>query len=192
MKAIKWLDEHFEEAMMVLLLVLIACVELIQVIVRNLPFIPALTWAEEFCRFCWIWSVFVSLPYTIRRGSMLRVSVLLDLFPPKARNVINILVDLVTGGAMLLLGWHAVGVVRSIFLSGETSPAMLWPMWIVYSIMLLGFFLGVLRSLQQAYIHIRSFNTDAMSSLEQTMAEAAEEAEAARLAEGIDTEGGDA
>lgn len=178
--------------MMVLLLVLIACVELIQVIVRNLPFIPALTWAEEFCRFCWIWSVFVSLPYTIRRGSMLRVSVLLDLFPPKVRNMINILVDLVTGGAMLLLGWHAVGVVRSIFLSGETSPAMLWPMWIVYSIMLLGFFLGVLRSLQQAYIHIRSFNTDAMSSLEQTMAEAAEEAEAARLAEGIDTEGGDA
>ncbi|MGM9615486.1 MAG: TRAP transporter small permease [Oscillospiraceae bacterium] len=192
MKAIKWLDEHFEEAIMVLLLVLIACVELIQVIVRNLPFIPALTWAEEFCRFCWIWSVFVSLPYTIRRGSMLRVSVLLDLFPPKVRNIINILVDLITGGAMLLLGWHAVGVVRSIYLSGETSPAMLWPMWIVYSIMLLGFFLGVLRSLQQAYIHIRSFNTDTMSSLEQTMAEAAEEAEAARLAEGIDTEGGDA
>lgn len=192
MKAIKWLDEHFEEAIMVLLLVLIACVELIQVIVRNLPFIPALTWAEEFCRFCWIWSVFVSLPYTIRRGSMLRVSVLLDLFPPKVRNMINILVDLVTGGAMLLLGWHAVGVVRSICLSGETSPAMLWPMWIVYSIMLLGFFLGMLRSLQQAYIHIRSFNTDAMSSLEQTMAEAAEEAEAARLAEGIETEGGDA
>lgn len=192
MKAIKWLDEHFEEAIMVLLLVLIACVELIQVIVRNLPFIPALTWAEEFCRFCWIWSVFVSLPYTIRRGSMLRVSVLLDLFPPKVRNVINILVDLVTGGAMLLLGWHAVGVVRSIFLSGETSPAMLWPMWIVYSIMLLGFFLGVLRSLQQAYIHIRGFNTAGMSSIEQTMAEAAEEAEAARLAEGIDTEGGDA
>lgn len=192
MKAIKWLDEHFEEAIMVLLLVLIACVELIQVIVRNLPFIPALTWAEEFCRFCWIWSVFVSLPYTIRRGSMLRVSVLLDLFPPKVRNIINILVDLITGGAMLLLGWHAVGVVRSIFLSGETSPAMLWPMWIIYSIMLLGFFLSVLRSLQQAYIHIRSFNTDTMSSLEQTMAEAAEEAEAARLAEGIDTEGGDA
>ena len=36
MKVIKWLDEHFEEALLVILLVLICCIELIQVVVRNL------------------------------------------------------------------------------------------------------------------------------------------------------------
>lgn len=184
MKVLKWLDDHFEESLLVILLILISCVELVQVIVRNLPFIPALTWAEEFCRFCWIWSVFLSLPYTIRKGSMLRVSILLDAFPPKVRNAINIAVDVITAAVMLLLAVYSVTVVKSIVQSGETSPAMLWPMWTVYSILLLGFFGGTLRALQQAWLHARSFNTASLSTVEQTMAEAADEAEAGRKAEG--------
>ena len=184
MKALKWLDEHFEEAMLVILLVMIACVELIQVTFRNLPFVAALTWAEEFCRFCWIWSVFISLPYTIRKGSMLRVSVLLDVFPQKVRSAINVAVDLITAAAMLLLGVQAVSVVGKIVESGETSSAMRWPMWIIYSIMLLGFFLGALRGLQQAVIHIRHFNDRKLSTIEQTMRDAQEESEAGRRAEG--------
>ena len=184
MKALKWLDEHFEEALLVVLLVLISCIELIQVIFRNLPFVSALTWAEEFCRFCWIWSVFVSLPYTIRKGSMLRVSVLLDVFPQTVRSAINLAVDLITAAAMLLLGMNSVTVVNKIMASGETSPAMRWPMWIIYSIMLLGFFLGTLRSLQQAVVHIRHFNEEKLSTIEQTMREAEAESEAGRRAEG--------
>ena len=186
MKVLKWLDEHFEEALMVVLLVMISCVELIQVIFRNLPFVSALTWAEEFCRFCWIWSVFISLPFTIRKGSMLRVSVLLDVFPQKVRSAINIIVDLITGAAMLLLGVNSISVVRKIFGSGETSPAMRWPMWIIYSIMLLGFFLATLRALQQAAIHIRHFGDQGLSTIEQTMLEAEEESAAGRRAEGGD------
>ena len=184
MKALKWLDAHFEEALMVVLLVLIACIELIQVIFRNLPFVPALTWAEEFCRFCWIWSVFISLPYTIRKGNMLRVSVLLDLFPRAVRGAINVAVDLITGAAMLLLGVNSVGVVRKIVESGETSPAMRWPMWIIYSIMLLGFFLGTLRAVQQAVLHVRHFRDGEPTTIEQTMREAEAETEAGRRAEG--------
>lgn len=182
---IKWLDEHFEETLLVILLILISCVELMQVIVRNIPSIPALTWAEEFCRFCWIWSVFISLPYTIRKGSMLRVSVVLDLFPSIVRNVINIAVDVITLFAMVLLGYNAISVVSKIVSSGEKSPAMLWPMWIVYSIMLFGFFAGALRAIQQAIIKSKNLHKKSLNSLEQTMAEAAEEAEAGRKAENM-------
>ena len=42
MKAIKWLDEHFEETLLVICLVLISVVCLIQVIIRNIPFISSL------------------------------------------------------------------------------------------------------------------------------------------------------
>ena len=188
MKVLKWLDEHFEEAILVVLLVLISCIELIQVVCRNVDALKSLTWPEEFCRFCWIWSVFVSLPYTIRKGSMLRVSILLDLFPPKVRSIINIVVDLVTAAAMLLLGVHSIDVVSSILKSGETSPAMVWPMWIIYSIMLPGFFLGFLRGLQQAYLHVKNFGMDTLSTTEQTMADAEAEARMGRE----DLEGGKA
>jgi TRAP-type C4-dicarboxylate transport system permease small subunit len=184
MKVIKWLDEHAEEALLVILLVVIACVSLLQVIVRKLPFIPSLTWAEEFCRFMWIWSVFLSLPYTIRKSNMLRVSVLLDMLPQVARKIINILVDLITAGCMLLLAVYSVQVVRDIMLSGETSPAMQWPMWIVYLVMLIGFVWAFLRGIQMAVIHVMHFNEKELSTMEQTMQDAAEEAAMAKGEEG--------
>ena len=186
----KWLDEHFEETLLVVLLVFISCVEFAQVIVRNIPGIPALKWAEEFCRFCWIWSVFISLPYTIRKGNMLRVSVVLDLFPAGLRKALNIAVDLVCALVMVVLGIHSVSVVQGILKSGETSPAMLWPMWIVYSVMLFGFFMGFLRALQQAFLHGKSIREAALSTTEQTMADARAEAEAGLRAQGQNREGG--
>lgn len=184
MKVVKWLDEHFEEFFLVILLVLISCIELIQVIFRNLSFVKALTWPEEFCRFCWIWSVFLSLPYTIRKGSMLRVNVLMDMLPQVVRKIINLCVDAVNVGVMLVLGYHSISVVDKVRTSAEASPAMTWPMWIIYSIMLVGFFLGAVRGVQMIIIHIQHFGERELTSTEQTMADAAEEAEAGKRAEG--------
>lgn len=184
MKLIKWLDDHFEESILVILLVVISCVSLIQVIIRNIPSIPSLQWAEEFCRFCWIWSVFLSLPYTIRKGNMLRVNVLLDLLPGSTRKVINIAVDLITTGSMALLAFYSAPVIKGVLSSGETSPAMLWPMWIVYSVMVVGFVLGTVRGLQQTIIHSMNFHEKELTTLEQTMQDAAEEAAMAKGEEG--------
>ena len=100
MKVIKWLDEHFEETFLVFFLVLISCITMLQIIART--FFAALSWPEEFCRYCWIWSVFISLPYTMRKGNMLRVNVLVDLLPTKVRNAINIVIDLINTVVMAL------------------------------------------------------------------------------------------
>jgi len=154
LRVLKWLDEHFEEAMLVVLLALIACVELLQVVFRNLPFVDALTWPEEFCRFCWIWSVFLSLPFTIRRGGMLRVNVLVELLPDAARRIVDVLIDLINAAVMGVLFCRSIEVVRQIRSSAEASPAMLWPMWIVYSVMLVGFGLGALRGVQMAILRV--------------------------------------
>lgn len=191
MKVLKWLDDHFEEFFLVIFLVLICGVELVQVIIRNIKSISALTWPEEFCRFLWIWSVFLSLPYTIRKGSMLRVNVLLDLLPQTLHKIVNIFVDVVIMLSMGLCSYYSFGVVQHIMESGETSPAMLWPMWIVYSFMIIGFVLGTVRSIQMIIIHIQHFGDRELTAIEQTMADAAEEAEAGKHAERID-EGGNA
>lgn len=184
MKVAKWLDDHFEEIFLVVFLVLISCVSLLQVIFKKVPFLTPLTWSDEFCRYMWIWTVFLSLPYTIRKGSMLRVSVLLDTMPQVMRKTINIAVDLITTACMGLLAYHSVKVVTDIYASGETSTAMVWPMWIVYSFMLAGFALATLRGLQQVYIHVTHFSEKELTTLEQTMAEAAEEAAMAKGEEG--------
>ena len=155
MKILRWLDKYLEETLLVLFLVIIACVSLFQVAARNLPWLSALTWAEEFCRFCWIGSVFLSLPYTIQRGNMLRVSALMQLLPPRAGKALELAVDLAVMAAMALLAVCSVGVVRDIFASGETSPAMEWPMWCVYALMLGGYALGFLRCVQRVFLRLR-------------------------------------
>lgn len=179
MKVLKWLDMHLEEVLMGILLVIIVCVSFAQVVIRKVPWIPALTWAEEFCRFCWIWSVFLSLPYTLRTGSMLRVTALLDVLPTKVMKVLNISVYVVTTACMALMGFYSITVVRNIFISAETSPAMRWPMWIVYSIMLLGFFLATLRGIQQIIIHLLHTEKE-LSTSEQAMIDAMAETLAAK------------
>ncbi|MBQ0000377.1 MAG: TRAP transporter small permease [Clostridiales bacterium] len=181
MKVLKWLDEHLEETMLVILLVVITIVSFLQVVIRKIPWIPALTWAEEFCRFCWIWSVFLSLPFTIRKGSMLRVTALLDIMPKILRQILNLIVDVVNTGCMGLLAFYSVTVVNDIRLSNEASPAMLWPMWIVYSMMLIGLTLGTFRGAQQFVLHILHFGDDkTKTTAEQAMEDAKEEMEMAK------------
>lgn len=159
-RALVWLDEHFEEALLVLLLLVIFFVSLFQVIVRNLPFIPTLKWAEEFCRFAWIWSVFLSLPYTIKRGSMLRVTLLHDIMTERAQRRLDLSVDFITTAIMTLLCVHSVTVIRKIYLSAELSPAMEWPMWTVYTVIFVGFFLGALRGGERIVRSFGNINTD--------------------------------
>ena len=173
MKVIRWLDLHFEEAILVFLLIVIACVELLQVICRNIPFIPSLTWAEELCRFAWIATVFLSLPYTIRTSNELRVSVLLDALPDRLHNLLNILVDALTAVMMGVLCSASVSVMVRIYASGETSSAMLWPMWIMYLIVIIGFALAIVRSIQMGVIHIIHFNERPVTELESLIEEEA-------------------
>lgn len=184
MKVVKWLDDHLEETFLVILLILISCVSLLQVIIRKIPFIPALTWAEELCRFLWIWSVFISLPYTLRKNNMLRVGVLMDLLPNVLHKIVNIVVDVINTACMGLLGYWSFFVVRDIMLSNETSPAMVWPMWFVYVFMLIGFVLGTIRGAQQIVLHIKHFGERELSTTEQTMLDAQEEAAAGKRNEG--------
>lgn len=186
MKFIKWLDEHLEEVFLVIFLVLISVVCLLQVIARRIPTLNV-PWTDEFCRFMWIWSVFVSVPYTIRKGSMLRVSVVLDLLPEALRKVINIVVDLIIVASMALLTYYSVSVLQGIISSGELSPAMRWPMSTMYTVMLVCYALSALRGVQQAIIHITHFGQRELTTLEQTMADAAAEAEAGKRAEGGET-----
>lgn len=207
MKVIKWLDDHFEEFLLVIALILITVVCFTQAVIRKLPdviiffgfgsesvanfahSIKPFPWADEFSRFAWIWSVFLSLPYTIKRCSMLRVTVVLDALPEKARKVFNIFVDVVNVALMLFFLYYCFfgknAVIIKQFTKIELSPAMEMPMWGVYLALSVGFFLGAIRGIQVLVEHIRNFNVHQLTALEQTIADAAEEVAAAKGAEGI-------
>lgn len=71
-------------------------------------------------------------------------------------------------------------VLENIYTSHEFSPAMEWPMWIVYAVMLFGYVLATIRAFQVMILHVKRFHERELTTLEQTMQDAAKEAEMAK------------
>ena len=107
MKVVRWLDENIEEVVLVVLLVVISFVMLAQVFARYV-FNNSMPWPEEFCRYCYIWTVFLSLGYTIKRGNMLRVGVVMDLFPRWIQNSVTIVINLIILALLTVLVWWLI------------------------------------------------------------------------------------
>ncbi|MDO4581715.1 MAG: TRAP transporter small permease [Bacillota bacterium] len=175
MKVIKWIDDHLEETLLVILLVTICFVMMAQIILRKLP-VDNLIWAEEFCRYCYIWSVFLSLGYTIKKGNMLRVNVVMDLLPHKLHNAVKLFTDVVMLVLFVIFFLHAIEY--TLFLKGveQISPAMQIPMWLMYCATIAGFGLAVIRMIQVIVYGVRHFNDKAETTLEAVLKEAKEEA----------------
>ena len=173
MSAIKWLDEHFEEAIMVVLLALISCVMMAQIIARN--FFNSMTWPEEFSRYCYIWTVFLSLGYTIKKGNMLKVGLVMDLLPQKIRRSIEILANIIILAICVVFFRYAITYTGIIHNTGQISPAMHIPMWIMYLSTVLGFGMASIRTAQEVVSNIKNFNVKAETTLEATIKEAKEE-----------------
>lgn len=175
MSAIKWLDEHFEEAIMVFMLALISCVMMAQIIARNV--FNSMTWPEEFSRYCYIWTVFLSLGYTIKKGNMLKVGLVMDLLPQKIRRSIEIVVNLIILVICVVFLRYSLIYTGIINKTGQISPAMHLPMWIMYLATVLGFAMASIRAAQQVVYNIKNFNVKVETTLEATLKEAIEEVE---------------
>lgn len=175
MKVLKWLDKHLEEAIMVILLTAITCVMMAQILART--FAASMTWPEEFCRYCYIWTVFLSLGYTVKKGNMLKVGILMDLLPMKVRKSIEIVVNAMMLVIFGVLFRYAILYTNKIKVMGQTSPAMGVPMSFMYTATVIGFGLAVFRTIELIIDNIKNFNEKAETTLEATIKEAHQEVE---------------
>lgn len=175
MKVLKWFDESFEESILSFLLVIISVVMFAQIIAREVVN-SSMSWPEEMCRLCWIWTVFLSLPYTIKKGNMLRVNILVDQFPLYFRKSLFILADLIILGVMTVFFIESFTVFSNYVSSNSMTPAMDLPLWAMYGIVVIaGFGLGSVRAIQILVEHIRTFKERDLTAAERTLLEAQEE-----------------
>ena len=116
MNVLKWLNEHFEEAIMVFLLAAISCVMMAQIIARS--FFASMPWPEEFSRYCYIWTVFLSLGYTIRKKNMLKVAILMDLLPKTAKSI-EIIVNFIMLAIFAILFRYSIIYTGKVKVSGR-------------------------------------------------------------------------
>ena len=150
---LKWINDHLEEMLMTLLLFLITSIISYSVILRYI-FNDSPSWAEEITRFFFIWSAFLSIGLCIRRQSSIRIDILLTALSEKGRCLLLVFVNIFIIAVMLYWLKGAVNVTKTLVDNGQTSPALLVPMWLIYGSSTVGFSLAIIRSAQQVLINI--------------------------------------
>ena len=148
MKIVKWLDEHFEEYILSGLLIVVAVVMMLQVIMRYV-FNASLSWAEEASRYAFVWSALVSIGYTIKENSILKVDTLVESLPVGLKHILVILINL---SVTLFFGYlfvNSIPAVQRVVMTGQTSPALKIPLSWIYFAAIAGFFLATVRSVQK-------------------------------------------
>ena len=159
MKVLKWLEENLEEAICVILLILITAVTFMQIVLRNLPFTASLRWPEEFCRYCFVASAFISMGYCYRKNCVLAVDILATRLPElgaKILGVVNRVVSIAFYAYMIMPAWSVAMNAKTM---GQLSPAMQIPVWLLYIFAPIGFTLGFLRGVQELVLYIKGWKT---------------------------------
>lgn len=132
-----------------------------QVVMRKI-FQNPLTWSEELCRYCFMWTGFISVGYCIRRRCAIRIDTFVTLLPKRAQLVLEILANFISMALYCLFLRSSWIIVTKTIASTQTSPAMGIPFYIIYLCTVLGFLFAVIRLLQVIVQDIRRlFRPDA-------------------------------
>lgn len=158
MKIIRWIDRHFEEVLLFVLLVMMMVIMGIQIVARYV-FGNSLSWSEEITRFCFIWTGFLSISYCIKNSKSIKIDQFVEWFRDDwgGRGVhlfrlFSYAVELVLFAYLLPFAMHFV---LESYKGQAASPAVGIPMWLVQSITVLSFGLCELRLVQKLLQRIR-------------------------------------
>ena len=147
MKAIKWLDENIEEIILVVLCAIMACIMILQVIMRYV-FRASLSWSEELTRFLFIWSSFLSISYCTRKRLNIQITMLLEALPVRIRYILMMIVDVIMVCLFAYLTPAAINYLGQTIANNQLSTALRLPMAVIYLAPVVGFILAIIRHLQ--------------------------------------------
>lgn len=147
MSFVKWLDDHIEEYALGILLILMTIVMSIQVIARY-AFSYSLTWSEEITRYMFIWSGFLSISFCYKKGIVIKIEQAVNVLPESLRKVVRILEKLAAFSFFAYMIPFAYKFLVASIESGQLSPAVRLPMYILQVAPLVGFILTAIRILE--------------------------------------------
>jgi TRAP tripartite ATP-independent transporter, periplasmic protein len=144
---LKALDDYLEETILIILLVIMTGVMGIQIVSRYV-FQNSLTWSEELVRYMFVWSAFLGIPFCIKHGLSIKVDQFRNLFPIPLQKILMYIDKIIIFFLFLVMFIYSCLVVKASYLSGQTSPAMQIPMWMVQISVCISSLLSMIRSIQ--------------------------------------------
>lgn len=160
MKILKYLDDHLEEIICVVVLAAMTAVIFIQIIIRGLSsFIQLpMAWSEEIGRYLFIYAVYVGAAYATHKRAHQKVDLLPLFVGDKGKLVFNLIGDIgviLFAGVMTVYGWKVVHNVAFVFV--QRAPATRINMGIAYAGPALGMTLCLFRSIENIFYHVKEY-----------------------------------
>lgn len=167
MKLFRFLDDYFEEILVIILLAGMSIIIGIQVFMRYV-LKSSLSWSEELARYMFIWMIYIGISYGVKKDKHVKIEAVLTVLSSFWQKVLLIISDL------LFLFFAVIIVIKSFEVSntiqnlGQLSPGMELPMWIVYMAVPVEFSLVCIRLIQSLIRKIRNFSekTDSVTAAE--------------------------
>lgn len=147
MAVLKWLDKNLEICCMAILLLIMTVLSFANVVMRYC-FSNALSWSDEICCYCLAISAFLSLPATIRNGSMIRVDTFTTMLSKSAQKVIAAVCTVIVTVFSALMVKGGIDLIMVTQKTGQRSPALQVPVAIFYWMMTICFVLAIARGIQ--------------------------------------------
>lgn len=147
MKALKWLDNYLEEAILVLLLTAIAVVMGMQVFSRYFLSYP-LSWTEELSQYMFVWATFLSISYCVKKRRSIKIEQFLMVLPHRGQAVLRLLRHTLVFVFCLIMIPYSLTFVGQAVDSQATSAALHIPLYFIQSAPLVGFVLLAIRVAQ--------------------------------------------
>ena len=89
------LNKHFEEAILVFVSIVMILLIFFQIIAR-FCLNQSLAWSEELARYCFVWTVWMGVPYAVVKGRHIHLEILSDTVGPKGKFVLDLIFFLVS------------------------------------------------------------------------------------------------
>ncbi len=136
--------EYYVVACCMVCLVVFSTLQIISRFMLNF----SLSWTEETCRYIFILMVYVGMSIGFKNRKHVRVEIIDLICPPYILKHINTLCDVVVIVLLALIGYSSIDIVFNAFEVSQTSPALEIPMYLVYSIIPIMFFITIIRIIQ--------------------------------------------
>ena len=154
MKKILKVFNQIEEWILVFLMTTLSVVVFAQVVFRYAG--HSLSWSEELARYLTIWISFIGASYGFRYGAHIGVEAFKNWLPFRARRTIDLIAALAVIVISCLMMYYGYLIIVNVHLRfGQVSPAMRMPIWIAYLAIPVGYFLMIIRNIQNGVFCIR-------------------------------------
>ena len=145
----KKLDDHFEEALIVLLMAAMTVLIVVQIFMRYVMQ-DSLTWSEELARYLFVWVSYIGVSYAVKRSAHIRVEAATMFLPERVKRYVILLSHLAFLVFAVMVVKEGYTLSMKIFKFGQTSPALGIPMGYIYLAPTVGFLLIFFRLIAKA------------------------------------------